>query len=582
MRIKLIISLFLAILTTANCQVSQAQDKQNNNPEPINKGKIDVLNDSAYQILNSDPARSLELSQLALDLSRKDAYAEGQINALLLTGMVYKKIGAFDKSAEANFTALRIAEAEKNHAKISSCLNNIGNIYQAQQNFEKALHYYQLSLNIEEDLNNKPQISIRLYNIGALYESADSLDRALTYYYNSLMIEEQIRNNEGILFALYGIAGVETRLGRYESAYGNLSRALELARKINDQSGLALVYQEFGKLYIAKKEFANAVSVIDSAIFYAKKTQMKNELMTLYLDLSNTFHGLGKDEKAYEYLLFHVNLKDTISGIEIKGKIAELETRFEVEKKQEEIQNLTSLNEVKTAMAESEKRNRTFLLITIVMIIILSVFNLQRVAPDTRSIVLISFASLVCLILIAFLFSLFHLPLSWETFFRHLRDVIMYSVPFLFTGVFVAERILMKKYLQRAAEYTRQLNETRPAENEATVTLRFEGKDAVLSMAVRDILCIEGADNYIAVYYLMNSAVKKELFRSTMKMAEEQLSGIEELVRCHKSYIINTTNVNQVSGNAQGYRLHIKGLEFSIPVSRAFPKSLIDKLRKSA
>jgi len=541
-----------------------------------------LLIDSAYGILHSDPGTSLDYSQRALNQSNQFNYSDGQINSLLLSGMVYKKIGAFDKSADAYFQALRIAESKNNQAKISSCYNNIGNIYQAQNNFKKALDYYTLSLNIEEKLNNKPQISIRLYNIGALFESADSLDRALTYYYNSLLIEEEIKNKEGILYALYGIAGVETRLKRFDSAIENLNRALETANEMDDISGLALVYHEFGKYYMAKGEHDNSVQSLKSGIAFASQAQLKNELMAMYLDLATNYRKLGRNDEAYQYLESHIKLKDTLSGIEIQGKVADLETRFQVEKKQEEIQYLKNLNDIKSKMADTERRSRNFLLITILMIIVLSVINLRRVAPDTKSIVQISLAALAGLLIIAFIVSLFLLPLSWQLYLHTFRDVVMYSVPFLFIGIFLAERILMKQYLTRAADYTKQIQEIRPTASEKIIELRFEGKDAEIRTAVNDILCIEAADNYIALYYKFNSTVKKELFRSTMKMAEDQFAEIDEMVRCHKSYIINTTNVFQVSGNAQGYRLHIKGLEFSIPVSRTFPRSLINKLKKDS
>jgi tetratricopeptide (TPR) repeat protein len=575
-----ILSILVAL--TCCCQHVSAQKTTGNLFHSVKTEKTDALIDSAYAILNSDPGTSLEYSQRALYQSKQANYSEGQINSLLLSGMVYKKIGAFDKSADAYFQALRIAESKNNQVKVSSCYNNIGNIYQAQNNFEKALNYYNLSLRIEEKLNNKPQISIRLYNIGALYESLDSLDRALTYYYNSLLIEEEIKNKEGILYALYGIAGVETRLKRFDNALENLNRALKTAKEMDDISGLTLVYHEFGKYYMAKGEHDKSVQALKSGIEFAKQAQLKNELMVLYLDLATNYRRLGRNEEAYQYLESHLRLKDTLSGIEIQGKVADLETRFQVEKKQKEIQYLKNLNDIKSKMADTERRSRNFLLITIVMIIILSVINLRRVAPDTRSIVQISLAALAGLLLLAFIVSLFSLPLSWQAYFSSFRDVVMYSVPFLFIGIFVAERILMKQYLTRAADYTRQIQDIHPAASEKIITLRFEGKDAAVSIPLKDVLCIEAADNYIALYYFLNAVVKKELFRSTMKMAEEQLAGNDEMIRCHKSYIINTNNVAQVSGNAQGYRLLIKGLEFSIPVSRTFPKSLINKLKKNS
>ncbi len=543
---------------------------------------INDLNDKAYQLVKSNPAASLDYSSQALLMSQRHSHAEGQINALLLTGMVYKNIGEFDRAAESYFNALRIAETSDNQVKVSSCLNNIGNIYQAQNNFQKALYYYKRSLDIEEKLKNKPQISIRLYNIGALYETVDSLDRALSYYYSSLLIEEETGNREGVLYALYGISGVETRLGRYASASDNIEKALRIASEMNDTSGLALCYHEYGLLQMARGSYSEAAVLLDSAAFYARQMQMRNDLMQIYKDQANAFAALNRPGDAYRTLLKHLGLKDTISSIEMTGKVAELEARFQVEKKEEEIRYLQTLRNAEMRNAASEKRNRNFLLIAILMIVILSVFNLQRISPDTKTLLRYSLFTMASLLLIALLLSLLTGNLSFDGFIVVLRDVITYAMPVLFVAVFFAERILLKRYLAQAREYTRELQELKPEVDKRSIQFRFEGKEADISIQQESLLCIEANDNYIALYHLVSGRVKKELYRSTMKLAEEQLKGMENLVRCHKSYIINTLHVSRVSGNAQGYKIHLENIEFEIPVSRSFPREMISSLRKSA
>ena len=57
------------------------------------------------------------------------------------------------------------------------------------------------------------------------------------------------------------------------------------------------------------------------------------------------------------------------------------------------------------------------------------------------------------------------------------------------------------------------------------------------------------------------------MIRSSLKRLEEQLP-YPEMYRCHRTYIVQLRNVENVSGNSQGYRLHLKHLPHSIPVSR--------------
>ena len=53
----------------------------------------------------------------------------------------------------------------------------------------------------------------------------------------------------------------------------------------------------------------------------------------------------------------------------------------------------------------------------------------------------------------------------------------------------------------------------------------------------------------------------------------------QEIIRCHKSYIVNLCNVEKLLGNAQGYKLVMSNMDKQIPVSRNFPKEMIQKLK---
>jgi hypothetical protein len=93
------------------------------------------------------------------------------------------------------------------------------------------------------------------------------------------------------------------------------------------------------------------------------------------------------------------------------------------------------------------------------------------------------------------------------------------------------------------------------------------------------ILCVQANDNYVTLFYESSETVKKVLFRATLKALEEQLSQQSNFYRCHKSYIVNVNNVFKVSGNAQGYKLHLSDLEFVVPVSRSLQTEMLEKLQ---
>jgi DNA-binding LytR/AlgR family response regulator len=90
-----------------------------------------------------------------------------------------------------------------------------------------------------------------------------------------------------------------------------------------------------------------------------------------------------------------------------------------------------------------------------------------------------------------------------------------------------------------------------------------------LTLAGPDFLFAEASDNYTAIHYLKNGVPQKALYRVTVKNLEAQAAGTGSIFRCHKSYLVNLSKVDHISGNAQGYTLHLLQNTFEVPVSRS-------------
>jgi LytTr DNA-binding domain len=115
-----------------------------------------------------------------------------------------------------------------------------------------------------------------------------------------------------------------------------------------------------------------------------------------------------------------------------------------------------------------------------------------------------------------------------------------------------------------------------------TLTLVAEnGKDKI-QVLPQQLCYIEADDNYVTVAYLRGGQLRKELLRSSLARVEAQIKEqIEGQVpclhirRCHRSYMVNLEKVQRVSGNAQGYKLHLLQVDEALPVSRNYAKEVV-------
>ena len=92
------------------------------------------------------------------------------------------------------------------------------------------------------------------------------------------------------------------------------------------------------------------------------------------------------------------------------------------------------------------------------------------------------------------------------------------------------------------------------------------------------IFYIEAASNYIKIFFEQKNKLTYSIVRTTMKKATETVYPYSVFFRCHRAYIVNLDKIEQVDGNAQGYKLKLQGTEELIPVSRNLNSEFSDRL----
>ena len=174
-----------------------------------------------------------------------------------------------------------------------------------------------------------------------------------------------------------------------------------------------------------------------------------------------------------------------------------------------------------------------------------------------------------------------------------LFNILLYTVLLAFIPIVIVTIIkqqkLLKKYKNKAALIQEQVNELKTSEPEIVVLEKEQQEITIIGTNAKEKLTIsannfcfaQAADNYCQVYYVETDILKQVLFRTTIKNIESNVQGIDYIFRCHKSYIINLKSVIEISGNAQGYKLHLFNSTHLIPVSRNFNNIIQEKLLKT-
>jgi hypothetical protein len=181
---------------------------------------------------------------------------------------------------------------------------------------------------------------------------------------------------------------------------------------------------------------------------------------------------------------------------------------------------------------------------------------------------------------------LYGVSLTWHTLFSFFWITFVVGIFPLWLNVLLKQQRLLRKYQAGASRLEEQLKQPEPLPQPtvlpANVIFSSENGKEQFAILPGDIRFITSADNYVSIHFIKDHKPSAHLLRNTMRKAEEVLAAHPEFFRCHRAYIVNLSVVEHVSGNAQGYKLQLKDVGETIPVSRNLNKQLAERLAKRA
>jgi len=145
--------------------------------------------------------------------------------------------------------------------------------------------------------------------------------------------------------------------------------------------------------------------------------------------------------------------------------------------------------------------------------------------------------------------------------------------------VLASEHYLNHRNCQLAEHLSIQLD-TKQKEIPNELYFISDNQNESFGIRSNQLLCVKAEGNYCNVFYVENEQVTNRLIRTSLKKLENKFQNFSEIKRCHKSYMVNLKNIENVSGNARNYTFHIAHLPFTIPVSRSFPQQIIEEYGK--
>jgi hypothetical protein len=167
--------------------------------------------------------------------------------------------------------------------------------------------------------------------------------------------------------------------------------------------------------------------------------------------------------------------------------------------------------------------------------------------------------------------------LAWSFFTAYVADVplSMYgTVKIVILSLAPSVIILVIKEIRSLKwqlEYEKMVHRKKRQER---LELVSDNRSEKLVLTSGDLILARSAENYVEVHYLAGEGVNKRLLRTTFKSIEDQLMPYTQMIRCHRTFIINLDHVLKLQREYGRISLKMNGIEEEIPVSRQYLLSI--------
>jgi signal transduction histidine kinase/tetratricopeptide (TPR) repeat protein len=268
---------------------------------------------------------------------------------------LYNQINDKNKALEYAFKALHVANENSIDELKANLYNLIGSLNKDLKNLDLAEKYYTLAFKEWERSKNISGLSTAYNNLGIILIEKGDLQKALEYYTKSLELATQQRDSSGIASAHNNIGFLYARINEFDKALNSYLRSYDISVKThqinaahNTLNNIASTYLKQGKLEKAdealSKALKNILNVEDPA--YKQET---------YQLLSELNARKGDFQKAYRYKAIELAYADTLYTQQRLSSIAEMQTRYETETKEKEIELLKKDVELKELQYQKQK-----------------------------------------------------------------------------------------------------------------------------------------------------------------------------------------------------------------------------------
>jgi two-component system, sensor histidine kinase and response regulator len=340
---------FLCFLILPLLQVSAQRDESllsGQKPRLADTVKVVKVIYQTNSLIETNPARALQLLQEARVLSQKIGYQKGIGRATGNMARIYYRNGDLVKALENASEAVKISEKIGDKLQLAQSLNSLAAIYYQERDFTQGMLYLQRALSISRQIDDQKTVARSLNNIAHTFQTAlNNSDSARFYAQQSLAVVEKTGDTYNGAYANRTLGEIEAKVGNYNLALKHFYRSLDLSTQVSKSLKVS-TWLQIADVYIQINKLDKALPILVEATHTAELGHFHDELEEGYRLMSDLYQKKGDLAASLDYLRKYTVLKDSTYNEQNQMRMATLKNQLELDLKQVQIELLTKDTEL--------------------------------------------------------------------------------------------------------------------------------------------------------------------------------------------------------------------------------------------
>lgn len=337
----LLIPLSLSNQATAQTPTPQLERLTQSLATASTREQPEILHQLFQQVHLSQPRKALQYAKEALRITTAYSDRVGQGHALHNLGIVNDILGNYSTAMQNYVQAIDLFSELNMQKDQAIILSHIGQLHRKQNNPLKALDIYMQALAIHRQLGDMKSLGVTHNNMGNAYKDMSHFTNAINAFEKALTIFDSLHLAKEKTYVQNDIAEVFILKSNYQEAEKLLQNAYQAKIKLLDHYGIAITTNNLAQLYLKQEKLRKALFFAQRSYNKAEYIQAKKEIMEAAQTLAMVHEQLGDYPQAYRYEKRHANLQDSIFNEQNLQFITQMQTNFDLNKKESEIELLT-------------------------------------------------------------------------------------------------------------------------------------------------------------------------------------------------------------------------------------------------